>query len=111
VGIEELDAAVGDHERRGGELLVVLEVEEVIADLMLAESVGRGVEVVGELPDSAEVSLLGALAEAGQLKVLEHPLAECRRLAECRGHLKVLSQGSEETPLQRTLCHGMATGQ
>jgi hypothetical protein len=55
--------------------------------------------VVGELPDGAEVGLLGALAEAGQLKVLEHPLAEGRRLAEYRRHLRVLSQRSEETPL------------
>ena len=61
VGIEELDAAVGDPERPGGELLVVLEVEEVVADLMLAEPVGWGVEVFGELPDGAEVGLLGVL--------------------------------------------------
>ena len=69
--------------------------EEVVADLLLAEPVGRGVEVVGELPDGAEVGLLGALAEAGQLEVLEHPLAECR------GHVQVLSQRSEETPLRK----------
>ena len=92
VGVEELDAAVGDHERRGGELAVVLEVEEVVADLLLAEPVGRGVEVVGELPDGAEVGLLGALAEAGQLQVLEHPLAECRGPVECGRHRQVLSQ-------------------
>ena len=41
-------------------------------------SVRRGVEVIGELPDSAEIGLPGALAEAGELKVLEHPQAECR---------------------------------
>jgi hypothetical protein len=40
VGIEELDGAVSDHERPGGELAIVLEVEEVIADLMLDEPVG-----------------------------------------------------------------------
>jgi hypothetical protein len=97
VGIEELDAAVGDAQRGGGELAVVLEVEEVIADLLLTEPVGRCVEAVGELPDGAEVSLLGAFAEASQLEVLEHPLAECR------GHLKVLSQRSKEAPLLRTL--------
>src|SRR4029078_13354977 len=73
--------------------------------------VRRCVEVVGELPDSAEVGLLGVLAEAGQLKVLEHHLAESRRVTECRRHLKVLSQRSEEAPLQRSLCHDTATGQ
>jgi hypothetical protein len=87
VGVEELDAAVGNAQRCRGELAVVLEMEEVITDLLLAEPVGSSVVVVGELPDGAEVGLLGALAEAGQLKVLEHPLAECRRLAECRCHL------------------------
>ena len=76
VGIEELDAAVGDAERGGGELAVVLEVEEVVADLLLGEAVGRGVEVVGELPDGAEVGLLGAVGEAGELEVLEHALTE-----------------------------------
>ena len=74
----------------GGELAVVLEVEEVVADLLLAEPVGRGVEVVGELPDGAEVGLLGALAEAGELKVLVHPLTEGR------GHVQVLSQRGGE---------------
>ena len=97
VGIEELDAAVGDAERGGGELAVVLEVEEVVADLLLAEPVGRGVEVVGELPDGAEVGLLGALAEPGELEVLSHPLAECR------GHVEVLWQGVREITSARNL--------
>jgi hypothetical protein len=68
-------------------------------------------EVVGELPDGAEVSLLGAIAQAGQLKDLEHPLAECCRLAKCGRHPYVLSRRSEETALHRTWCHGVATGQ
>ena len=38
--IEELDAAVGDAEGGGGEVAVVLEVEEVDADLVLGEAVG-----------------------------------------------------------------------
>src|SRR5262249_5665930 len=65
-------------ERRGGEPPMVLEVEEGVAALMLAEPVGRSVEVVGALPDGTEVGFLGVIAESGQLKVLEHPLAECR---------------------------------
>src|SRR5262249_58165159 len=81
----------------GGELGVVLEVEEVMAELMLTEPIGRGVEVVGELSDRAEVGLLGALTQAGELKVLEHPLAECR------GHVLVLSQKVEKPPLLRNL--------
>ena len=86
VGIEELDAAVGDAEGGGGEVAVVLEVEEIVAELRLGEAIGRGMEVVGELPDGAEVSVLGAVAEAGELEVLEHALAEGG------GHGVVLSQ-------------------
>jgi hypothetical protein len=111
VRVEELDAAVGDGQRCGGKLSLVLEVEEVVADLLFGEAVGRCAEVVGELPDGAKVSLLGALAERGKLEVLVHPLAECRGRAECHVHRKVLSQRSKETPLQGTHCHGMATCQ
>src|SRR4051794_8700451 len=60
--------------------------EEVITDLLLAEPVGRSAVVVGELPDGADVGLLGAPAQASKLKILEHPLTEGR------GHVKVLSQ-------------------
>ena len=51
MGVEELDAAIGDGQRSGGGLTVVLEVEKVLADLLLAELVGWCVEVVSELPD------------------------------------------------------------
>jgi hypothetical protein len=73
VGVQELDAAVGDCQRCGGKLPIVLEVEEILADLLFAEAVSRFVEVVGELPRGAEVGLLGALAQAGELEVLVHP--------------------------------------
>ena len=99
VGIEELDAAVGDAEGSGGEVAVVLEVEEVVAELRLGEAVGRGVEVVGEMPDGAEVGVLGALAEAGELEVLGH--AE----AECGGHVMVLWSGMRRSPLPGTMAH------
>jgi hypothetical protein len=59
---------------------------------LIIEPVGWGVEVVGELSDGTEVGLLGALAEAGELQVLEHPLAERRGPVECGRHRQVLSQ-------------------
>src|SRR5262249_44165542 len=89
--------AGGDHERPRGELAVVLEVEEVIADLMLAEPVGWGVEVVGELPDRAEVGLLSTLAQTGEPEVLKHPLTESR------GHVLVLWQQVKKQLLLRNL--------
>jgi hypothetical protein len=81
------------------ELSLVLEVEEVVADLLFGEAVGRGVEVVGQLPDGAEVSLLGTLAEAGNLEILEHALTERR------GHVTVLSQREMKQPLRGTIRH------
>ena len=101
VRIEELDTAVGDAEGSGGELAVVLEVEEVVAELLLAEPVGRGMEVVGELPDGAEVRLLGALGEPGELEVVEHALTERR------GHDEVLWQGVRKSPLPGTMAYGV----
>jgi hypothetical protein len=42
--------------------------------LLFAESIGRGAEVVGQLPDGAEIGLLSAFAQTGELEILEHPL-------------------------------------
>ena len=77
MGVEELDGAVGDAQRAGGELSVVLEVKQVVADLRFIQDVRRRVEVDCELPYGAEVNVLSALAQAGELKVLVHLLAEC----------------------------------
>ena len=64
-----------------------LRYEQVLADSLLGDPIGGLVEVVGELPDGAEVGLLGALAEAGELEVLVH------LLTKRGGHEWVLSQG------------------
>ena len=106
VRIEELDAAVGDAEGSGGELAVVLEVEEIVAELRLGEPVGRGVEVVGELADGAEVGLLSALGRArragGRGACADGATRSCR----------VLWQGVRRSPPPGTMadgcvaCHG-----
>ena len=72
MGIEELDGVKGDAQRAGGKPLVVLKVEQVVANLLFGQAVRWLVVVVRELPDGAEVSLLGTLAQAGELKVLVH---------------------------------------
>ena len=100
VGIEEPDAAASDDQRGRGELAVVLEVQQIVADLLLGEPVRWGVEVVGQLPDGAEIGLLSTLAQTGELEVLEHPLMEWR------GHVLVLAQRVKKQPLRGTLGHG-----
>ena len=57
-------------------------------------------EVVGELPDGADVRFLSALGEPGELEVVKHALTERR------GHVEVLWQGVRESPLPGTLAYG-----
>ena len=48
VGVEEPHSAAGYDQRGRGELAVVLQVQQMVADLWLGEPVGWGMEVVGE---------------------------------------------------------------
>jgi hypothetical protein len=68
-------------------------VEETSAELRFGEPVGRGMEVVGELSDAAEVRLLGVLGESCELEVVEHALTDGR----C--HVEVVWQGVRKSPL------------
>jgi hypothetical protein len=74
--IEELDAVEGEGEGGRGEAFLVLEEEEVLAELGLGDLVGRAADVLGELADGAKIGFLGALAEAGELEVGAHLLAQ-----------------------------------
>lgn len=47
-------------------------VHALVAQLALGEPVGREVEVAGHLADDADVRVLGALRQAGELHVLDH---------------------------------------
>ena len=75
-GVKELDAAVGQSQRGGGELLVVLEKQQIIAELSLGELIGGGLVVPGQLPHDSQVGLLGEWAESGQLEILQHAAAQ-----------------------------------
>jgi hypothetical protein len=100
VGVEELDAAVGDLQGAGGEVAVVLEIEKVVADLGLGEQVRRLAEVLGQLSHGTDVGFLGAFAAACELKVLDHPLAERGRGAR-NSHRETLSQRRKKNPCER----------
>ena len=77
----------------------VLEVEQVLAELLLGDLIGGLVEVGGEPPDGLEVSLLSSLSEAGELEILLHALVKQS------GHERSLSKRGEEEPnrLETTL--------
>jgi hypothetical protein len=54
----------------------VLEVEQVLAELLLRYLIGRPVEVGAKLPDGAELGFLSSLSEPGELEVLVHALSK-----------------------------------
>ena len=64
MSVEELDAAEGDAEGAGSEPTALLEMEEVVADLLLGETIGRQSVLSGQMPDAAEIPLLGARGPA-----------------------------------------------
>jgi len=100
VGVEELDAAVGDLEGAGGEPAVVLEVQEIVADLRLGELVRGLAVVVRQLSHGTDVGFLGAFAAACELEVLNHPLTQRGRGARS-DHRETLSQRRKKNPCER----------
>ncbi len=72
-----------------------------------------GSRFAGPASASANISRASAalVRSTSELEILVHPLSECCRLAQCRGHRSVLSQRSKETPLRRTLSDGTAIRQ
>ena len=79
VRVEVADAVEGHLQRGRGELLLVLQKQEVVTDVLLAELIGRLAVVIGQLPHRPKIRLLRPLAKSGNLKVLGHLLAK-------RGH-------------------------
>lgn len=67
---EELDGAKGLGGGLAGNLLDGLEMEEVLAELLGADLIGRGVEVFAQLTNAGKVRLFGAGADGQELQVL-----------------------------------------
>jgi hypothetical protein len=76
--IEELDATVRQSERGGSELLDVLEKQQILPELPFGEAIRRCLEVIRQLPDGTQISLLSACTQAGQLQILMHSLTQRR---------------------------------
>ena len=62
--VEELDAAQRDRECAERRLLVVLEVEQVLAQFFFVDAIGGLALVLRQLPHGAHVGLLGLLEQA-----------------------------------------------
>jgi len=88
---KELDVAQGDRDGGPRIVLDLGEMEEVLAEVLVGDQVRRFAEVLGQLADGADVSLLGARRERAELHVLEHALAQ-----RCHGGL--LSAEREISP-------------
>jgi hypothetical protein len=55
-------------------MLVVLQEQQVLAELGLGELIGGRLKMLRQLSDAAQVRLLSGLTESGQLEILVHAL-------------------------------------
>src|SRR2546428_6286968 len=70
---EEPNPAQRDRRRRARDLLLVGQIQEVLAQIFLRELVGAPVIVLRELADGARVALLRSCGEPPELHILQHP--------------------------------------
>ena len=75
MGVKEADAVVAQLQTAGVELLLVLEVEKVIAQLLCAYPVRRAAAMLPQLLHGAQVGLLRSFTEPRKLRVVGHALA------------------------------------
>jgi hypothetical protein len=67
---KELDRANGLGGGLPGDLLVVLEEDEVLAEFLGAEGLGGFAEVLGQLTDTCPVGLASPVADPNELQVI-----------------------------------------
>ncbi len=72
VGVEELEAGVGDLERVGFPVLIVLDEQQVAAEIIFAGGLRRLAKPLRELAHGAEIGFVGSLSQASQLHVVQH---------------------------------------
>ena len=73
--VEELDCAQRDGGGGASDLLLVGEVQKVLAQILLAELVGAPVVMCCQLPHRVHVALLRACGQSPELHVFNHALA------------------------------------
>jgi hypothetical protein len=82
--VKELDATQSNRAGTARSLLLVFEVEEILAQFFLGDAIRGFVVVFGQLSYSADIRLLRFRGETAQLHVLNHPLSErCHNDTSC----------------------------
>ena len=72
--IEELDATKSNGAGSAGELLDILEIEEILTKLLFTDLVRRFLLMLGELVHGPDIHLLRGLGKPSQLQILGHSL-------------------------------------
>lgn len=73
--IQKLDGTQDHRAATPGKVLLIAEVEEILAELFRGELIRRQVEVPSEAVDGAEIGSLRSWGQATELHGLDHPLA------------------------------------
>jgi hypothetical protein len=74
---EELDGAQGLGGALTGEAALGFEMDEVLAEILAAEPVGRAVKVFGQLAYAGPVTLLAAVLEGQQSQIIGETVQDC----------------------------------
>jgi hypothetical protein len=71
---KKLDPAQGNRRRCSGDLLLVGEVQKILAQVFLAELIWAPMMVRGQLTHGRDVALLSSCRKPSKLHILDHPL-------------------------------------
>ena len=85
LAIEEAQGAAGQLIVAVRDVPLLEEVEQVGADVLAAEEIGRGVEVGGEAGGASDVSIDGRLGEVAEGHVVDHAATQ-------GGHVRLLCE-------------------
>ncbi len=73
--IQKLQSTAVYLYRAGADVMVVEQIEEILANLLGAELGRRGVEMLGVALDGVDIGVNGCFREVAQLQLLDHLLA------------------------------------
>jgi hypothetical protein len=75
---EELDPAQRDRRRGAGDLLLVGQIQKVLAQLLLAQLIRTPMEMSGQLGHRPDIAFLSSCGKPAELHILDHSLTQFR---------------------------------